>query len=258
MSRIRWILVLALATLAAPAIFGGPARAALPGWLKPIPGSTAGRPYRVVVNGEASAFVNGSVERTLDQVVEHYLELFRGQSILCDVPAEEQEERGLVNGISLQETDASVMLGFVNREGHTAGIVAFRDPDPQARRTQYYLSCSEGKSPLAEVNAEGDAPGRDPADIPRGEGLRRAFSMEREDDGSSTHVFTGSVDPRKMTDHYRATLAAAGWQEDPAVAEAFPGGNLLAFAKDARTCRVMIAQDAEGGAVQVTVLVQAR
>lgn len=255
----RWSAVLVLAfAAAAPVVLGGAPRPALPAWLQPIPGSTVGRPYRVVVNGEASSFVNGVAEHTLDQVVRHYLDACRGRSVLADLPAAEQEERGLVDGIRMQETDAAVVLGFVDREGRTAGIVAFRDPDPQARRTQYYLTCSEGKSPLAPAEETGDAPGRDPAGIARAPGLRRAFAMEREDDGSSTHVFTGAVDPRAMTQRYRATLLAAGWREDATIADAFPGGNLMAFAKDDRTCRVQIAQEAGDGAVSVTILVQRR
>lgn len=233
-------------------------RVRLPDWLVPMPDSQAGRPYRVVVNGEASVFVNATVDRPLEKVLEHYLEACRGRSLLADLPEEVQKERGLTDGMSIQRAPGWAMLGFADRERHTAGVVLFADPDPKAVRTQYYLSWSEGTSPMGEVDPEKDVPGSDPRDCPRPPGLRRTFSMERFDpEPSTTHVYEGTGDPARVVEAYRAGLAERGWQEDPGVAEEFPAGNLLVFAKGNRTCQVMTAQDAEGQ-VHVTVVVQKR
>ncbi len=253
------LLVAAIAGLAAATTAAQEASLRLPEYLKPMPGSRVGRPYRVIVNGEASVFLNAEVGRPLEQVLEHYRAACRGRSALADLPEEVQRERELTDGMSIQRAPGWAMLGFVDRDGHTAGVVLFADPDPAARQTQYYLSWSEGKSPMPEVDPERDAPGNDPGDVPRPPGLRRTFSMERQDAGrSSTHVYEGMVDPAAVAAAYRSGLKERGWAEDPDVAEEFPAGNLQLFTRESWACQVMVSQDLPSGLVHVTVVVNPR
>ncbi len=251
----RGLAALLLAAIAAPAAIAQ----SLPAYLEPISGSHVGKPYRVVVNGEPSAFVNCAVDQPLEQVVAHYRAALAPHSSLADLPKEQQAERGLENGLTVQRAPGWTMLGFVDQEGRSAGVVAYADPDPRAKRTMYYLTAAESKAPLREVDPDADAPGRDPPDVPRADGLRRVFSIERYDpELSTTHVFEGKADPAKVAEHYRSVLPAHGWRPDPAVGEEFPAGNLQAFERADRTCQIMVAQDAPSGRIHVTVVVQAR
>jgi hypothetical protein len=105
--------------------------------------------------------------------------------------------------------------------------------------------------------ADGDAPGRDVANVPRYPGTARVLSADERGVGGQLAVYVGGGSPELAEAFYRARLETLGWSLDPRFADvARRSGRrtLRALSRDGHEVVVDCSDDHDGRGLAVTVV----
>lgn len=244
-------------------------------------------PRPLVLNGARILMASGStahdVERVLDwfearcqerdgRLAEQIRELAGANDIDDANPAlldatlrNDAGDRGYVACLDTggERLDPTAIVERVNRYlesgdladvGHLRYVFAERSE----RGAHFVAYWTEGALPVGEMFPEtGDAPGVDPAGIPRPEGARRVLSAWEEAEAQSMTIWTDSAEsPEELERFYRQRLPAEGWSlvEPEGGLPSTGEGRALVVDRDGSMATLVLSADPDGRGV-VTVLV---
>ncbi len=137
-------------------------------------------------------------------------------------------------------------------------LLAFKDK--RSGEVNYFNLFTDGsfKPENFFYDQHGDAPGRDPDDVPRYPGSRRVMTIETERDKSQgvTLVYEnpGSLVGNKL--YYRTAFRRKGWEVDPSFEEGLEKRDigLLFFKKPKKECFISLEEDRSRGGVNAIVV----
>ncbi|MBI5368342.1 MAG: hypothetical protein HZA54_15005 [Planctomycetes bacterium] len=200
--------------------------------LRPDTGITRAR-----MNGGEVRCENGMSDLSPEALVRSYQRKYRGQSVLAELTPAEQAEHDLVDGVNVVHGDGFSMLGFIDRDGRSIGVVAFTGPEGRGSRYSVFT----GDDALAQVPTQaggGDVPGRDLPDCPRPPGARRVLALEPDAESGRILLYETAQSPAELARWYRAEMPRRGWSSAAAEAGAGTLRDGLAFVRPGRECRI--------------------
>jgi hypothetical protein len=169
----------------------------------------------------------------------------------------EDEKRGYVACLDLgpEPLDTRQLLRRINAFGQTGDLarlgglrLAFARADGEG--THHVSVWSDGPLPLLHAfPARGDAPGADPADMPRPPEARRVLSASVGGDDGVLASYHSDLAPPRLLSRYRAQLEAAGMA---VLTDA--GGRSLLVQSASATRVVAITPDAGGSVLSLATL----
>jgi hypothetical protein len=245
---------------------------------------------RMEINGAQLEFATGTTDDSVRTVLDHYARRCASRSGRVDEQLAEIAHRANANGApSTGEGQSS--LTTIRHSTDNQGYVACLDvgetrltveeiqrrvesfvrtgnlTDVGRMRYLYAERSSTGRTRFLgfwtdnEINVTrmfpttGDAPGEDPADVPRAPGLRRLLQASEVGEQYSMSIFAGAAPRERVEQHYRTEMPRHGWTLIPMRGGQpdLRGQSMLTFEKGATTVSLVF-DTTSGGQTNVTAL----
>ncbi|HKO48574.1 MAG TPA: hypothetical protein VJV79_12670 [Polyangiaceae bacterium] len=257
------------------------------GLMKLEDGNGSKEPRSLFLNGVTVHLRTATTEQDVGAVLGRFQAICRDQT---GVQAPEAVLDKLRAGTSMPTRNSALLDGVIRVESPTEGAVACIDTGTKlsiaelttrlqeftrtgdldaigdlryalARRvgdkTVVLTMWTEGQTPLLRMfPPTGDAPGRDPHDVPRAPNMRRLLSTWENGEPYSMTVYTAEAEsPATLAGFYGDRLRGAGWAVDAKPLGASPEASSIVARRGAQTVMVRIGRDSHGSAaVSVSVL----
>lgn len=243
----------------------------------------------LVVNGQALSFVTGTTDKSVDQVLDFYQARCRSRDGRFSDQLGELQRAGAV----FPDVDDGLLDGTMRDDNGQKGFVACFDMGPEAvpvaeltrrisefaesgdvsrigrfrymfvekgqQKTRFFAMWVDGELNIKQMFPEkGDAPGDDPAAVPRPPEAKRLLSSFEDGFPQRFYVYEGSnLDPAGLESYYRDRLPGEGWTllEGERAARAPDGTPTLVAERGPAEMAVLTFTKDEAGRGMTTVLI---